>query len=119
MLQHICRPLEKFLREKPVTFVTHLSHNPLPLHTHLEIVSKLEAGESTNRRELLTALVEHMELNSGKYDLKTLKMANLTGIQNGLSSLSDGEIGIIECVPKVESWLTSETSSRSLKNSLR
>jgi hypothetical protein len=86
------RPLEKFLTDRSVRFATYLSHSPLPLHLHLEIVSKLEVGDNTNRRELLTALVEHKELSSGKYDLKTMKMADLMGIQNGLAGLSDTEM---------------------------
>jgi len=86
------RPLEKFLRNKVVAFVTYLSHSPLPLHANLEIVSKLEVGEDINRGELLTALVEHTELDSGKYDLKTLKMADFINIQNRLAGLSDSEM---------------------------
>lgn len=86
------RPLEKFLGEKGVVFITHLSHNPLPLHANLEIVSKLEAGERINRRELLTALAEHTELDSGKYDLKSLKMNDLIHIQNRLSRLSESQM---------------------------
>lgn len=89
------RALEKFLIEKGVAFVAHLSHDPLPLHTNLEIVSKLEAGEDTNRRELLIALVEHTELNSGKYDLRTLKMTELISIQNTLAVLSDTELELL------------------------
>lgn len=86
------RALEKFLTNRGVRFATYLSHTPLPLHLHLEIVSKLEVGDDTNQKELLKALVEHIELSSGKYDLKTMKMIDLIGVQNRLADLSDSEL---------------------------
>ena len=83
------RALEKFLTDRSVGFKSHVSHTPLPLHFNLEIVSKLEVGLDINRRELLEALVEHIELSSEKYDLKTMKMSDLIGVQSKTASLSD------------------------------
>jgi len=86
------RGLERFLRSEDVKFTSHLSHNPLPMDTQTEILSRLEIGEDVNRRELLMALVESIELKRRGYDPKTLKIAELVEIQNALAELSEKDL---------------------------
>ena len=60
------RPLEKFLNVQNVQFNSCRSHNPMYMHTESEIISKLETGEATNRRELLLAMAEQFDREEGK-----------------------------------------------------
>lgn len=86
------RGLERFLRSEDVKFTSHLSHNPLPMDTQTEILSKLEIGEDVNRGELLMALVELVQLKRRGYDPKTLKIVELVEVKNALAGLSERDL---------------------------
>ena len=86
------RALEKFLSADEIQFESHLSHSPMCMHTEEEIISKLEIGEATNRRELLLAITEQPELARRGYDPKTPKIGELAEVQMELRSLSEEDL---------------------------
>ena len=86
------RALGKFLSADEIQFESHLSHSPMCMHTEEEIISKLEIGEATNRRELLLAITEQPELVRRGYDPKTLKIGELAEVQRELRSLSEEDL---------------------------
>jgi hypothetical protein len=86
------RALEKFVNVYDVQFKSRRSHNPMCMHTELEIISKLEIGEATDRRELMLAMAEQIELKRRRYDPKTLRIAQLAEVQRELGKLSEKDL---------------------------
>lgn len=86
------RALEKFLNVYDVQFNTRRSHNPMCMHTELEIISKLEIGEATDPRELMLAMAEQIGLKRKRYDPKTLRIAQLAEVQRRLGKLSEDDL---------------------------
>jgi hypothetical protein len=86
------RALERFLKARGVQFETHLSHNPMCMHTETEILSKLAVSEQTNPRELLLAIAERPKLAEKGYDPVRPKMIELAEVQRELRRLSEDEL---------------------------
>jgi hypothetical protein len=86
------RALAQSLDVYGVLFKSCRSHNPMYMHTELEIISKLEIGQEIDRRELMLAIVEKIEINMRGYDPKTLKIAELAEVQRELSRLSENDL---------------------------
>ncbi len=88
---HQCA-LESYLKSNAIQFDSYLSHNPMPGDTQTEIISKMECGGNTNRKELLTALAELMAFKRAGYDPKKHTIAQLKELQRPLATLSEEQL---------------------------